>query len=385
MSIFKRYKIYDNEKCPCGSGKRYFECCKNRKDKVVKDKIPLDVKIVNNFRGSLFKCCMYPDKTKCVKHIKNAHALQNNKIISALAVDGHVCMLNHKKKPIIVPIENNEVEVLTLVDYVGVNHATTFNCFCDVHDDEVFAPIEKGAPDFDINSAEQKYLYAYKAFIFEYYKEKVHQRSLQKIIKEKPSILKEKFFIKEFRNLNIKLNEMESIKTFFDNGLVNRDFSGVQTCVVTLPEAIKFANYSYIGLNYDLKGKKIKNIKNNFMHPLFLTIFPEKNQSYIIIGCLDKHKKTYDKFLKQLNSCNIDVIKYYFTLVLPLYSENIVLSPTLWESWNEKIQMAFTFYCNRQGSQFTIYNTIVKWGLKNLKRKNINLKDGNRGKIDLFI
>ncbi len=30
------------------------------------------------------------------------------------------------------------------MDKVGVNHATTATCFCDVHDDEVFAPIEKG-------------------------------------------------------------------------------------------------------------------------------------------------------------------------------------------------------------------------------------------------
>lgn len=158
----------------------------------------------------------------------------------------------------IIPVDNNDVEVLTLIDYVGVNHATTFNCFCDIHDDEVFAPSEKGAPDFDVDNNEQKYLYAYKSFIFEYYK-----NALQKIFKEKPSLAKEKFFVNEFRNLNNKLKEMESIKTFFDNGLMNKDFSGIHTCVITIPETIKFANYSYLRLNYDLNGKRIKNIKNN--------------------------------------------------------------------------------------------------------------------------
>lgn len=39
-------------------------------------------------------------------------------------------------------------------------------CFCDIHDDEVFAPIEKGASAFDANSEEHQYIYAYKAFIF---------------------------------------------------------------------------------------------------------------------------------------------------------------------------------------------------------------------------
>lgn len=121
------------------------------------------------------------------------------------------------------------------------------------------------------------------------------------------------------------------------------------------------------------------------MKPVFLTIFPEKNNSYILISCLDKHKTTYDKLFKQLDSYSIDLIKYYFTLLLPLYSENIVLSPTLWESWSEEIQMAFTFYCNRQGKQFEIYDECVKFGLRNLKRRNINLETVSRGKIDLFI
>lgn len=36
MMLMKYFKIYDNELCPCGSGKTYLECCKNRKDRPVK-------------------------------------------------------------------------------------------------------------------------------------------------------------------------------------------------------------------------------------------------------------------------------------------------------------------------------------------------------------
>lgn len=52
-------------------------------------------------------------------------------------------ILNPNKPPQVIPIENEEPEVLTMIDRVGVNHATTATCFCDIHDDEVFAPIEK--------------------------------------------------------------------------------------------------------------------------------------------------------------------------------------------------------------------------------------------------
>lgn len=33
----------------------------------------------------MVKCCMHPDQSNCNGKIKNAHALQNNKIISLLA------------------------------------------------------------------------------------------------------------------------------------------------------------------------------------------------------------------------------------------------------------------------------------------------------------
>ena len=136
MMLMKYFKIYDDELCPCGSGKTYLECCKNRKDRhVKKSKKPLNIQIMEQFRKNQIKCCLYPDSTRCVKHIKEAHALQNNKIISQLSEDGHVYILNPNKPPQVIPIENEEPEVLTMIDRVGVNHATTATCFCDIHDD----------------------------------------------------------------------------------------------------------------------------------------------------------------------------------------------------------------------------------------------------------
>lgn len=191
MMLMKYYKIHDNELCPCGSEKTYLECCKNRKDKPVKkSKKPLNIQIMEQFRKNQIKCCLFPDSSRCVKHIKEAHALQNNKIISQLAEDGHVYILNSNKPPQVIPIENEEPEILTMIDRVGVNHATTATCFCDIHDDEVFAPIEKGAPAFDKDSDEHKYIYAYKAFIFEYYKKLVEQKVSRENITNTPSVAK---------------------------------------------------------------------------------------------------------------------------------------------------------------------------------------------------
>lgn len=383
--FFKNFKIYDKEPCPCGSEKEYVNCCKNRKDKPTKkSKKPLNVQIMEQFRKSQIKCCLYPDKTRCHKHIKEAHALQNSKIISLLAEEGHVYILNPNKAPEIIPIENEEPEVLVKIDRVGVNHATTATCFCDVHDDEVFAPIEKCSPDFNKDSDEHKYIYAYKTFIFEYYRKLVEQKIFRKNLTDKPSLLKSFEYVQQYRAITTTLKEMDEVKNFFDKGILNNNYSGLETCVIELQESINFADYACLALDFDMNGKKIKNSKNGFISRLFITIFPEETKSYIILSCLKSDYKIYKRFFEQLKNTNTDKVKYFLNLILPLYSENIVISPRLWEQWSDNQQLAYTFYANRQGKQFLIYRQILKWGMRNLKNKEQDFGDGNRGIIDLF-
>ena len=86
MNPLAYFKIFNNEDCPCGSGKKFKECCKGKPDQQpVISKKPLEVQIMEQMRKAMVKCCMYPDQSNCKGEIKNAHALQNNKIISLLA------------------------------------------------------------------------------------------------------------------------------------------------------------------------------------------------------------------------------------------------------------------------------------------------------------
>ena len=229
MNPLKYYRIFDGEPCPCGSGMKYSLCCKKREDSFQRDnKRPVEVQAAEMLKKSQYKCCLHPDKSRCVKHIKEAHALQNNKIISLLSENGHVYMLNDKKPPLIIPTEKGEIETLTLLDKVGVNRATTATCFCDIHDDEVFAAIEKGAPAFDKGNDEHKFLYAYKAFIFEYYKKLVEQKAFQRMIKAKPSVLKSRMMVAYYRDISLTMREMDTVKDTLHSAVNYGAFDGFQ-------------------------------------------------------------------------------------------------------------------------------------------------------------
>ena len=180
------------------------------------------------------------------------------------------------------------------------------------------------------------------------------------------------------------LEEMNEVKSFFDKGIVSKDYTGLETCVIEIPESIKFATYACIAVDFELKGKKIRHTKRGFISRLFITIFPEETKSYIILSCLSEDIKIYKKFFQQLQTTNLDKVKYYFDLILPLYTENNVLSPRLWEKWGEEQQIGYTFFANRKGKQFLLYKQILKFGMYNLRKKESGFGTGNRGKLDLF-
>lgn len=387
MNPLKYIKIFEKELCPCGSGKKYKDCCKTKVVEMTQtSKKPPEVQIMDMMRKSTKKCCMHPDQSHCKGIIKEAHALQNNKIISILAgSDRHVYIMDAKKKPIIIPMPNGEQDIIVPISRTSANNATTETCFCAFHDDVVFAPIEKNAPDFDENNEEMKFIYAYKAFIFEYYKLRTAMDIYKECFKKNPTAYKLPSMVAMYRMLQFKMQEFEPVKVHFDKEIMAGTHTGISTCIVKIPGQIKFADYAYIAPDYDLNGNKIRHTIKGTMHRIAVTAFPESTQSYILLSCMEKEKFIYQKLFDQLTTASMDKIKFYMSMVLSLYSENMVLSSELWNHWNEETQTAYTVYANLKGSQAFIYGKCIGMGIRNAAKSKPEFDNSKRGKIDLFL
>jgi hypothetical protein len=385
--FLSKFKLKDSEPCPCGSNKSFQECCKGKELRIIKpSKKPAEVQIMEKMRSSMKKCCMHPDKEKCKGPIKGAHALQNNKIISLLAgSERHVYMLNTKKQPLLIPLDNGEVVTLVKLNRESAKDATTETCFCDYHDNVAFAIIEKGAPDFDETSEAMKFVYAYKAFIFEYYKQRMALDIFQNNFRENPMVFQSPEMIGMYRMLQLKMQEFEPVKQHFDSQILGNTFEGVSTCAIRIPEQIKFAGYAYIAPEYDINGKRIKHTVKGIMHRIAITIFPETTQSWLLLSCLESEKHIYEKLFYQLETASLDKLKFYINMVLPLYSENMVLSPLLWNAWNENIQMAYTYYANLHGPEAMRMGMGIGFGLKNAARNKSDSAYNVMPKINLFL
>lgn len=379
--------IHDDELCPCGSGKRFMDCCKNKPDPgPVDSPKPSEVLLMERMRRSLnmSRFCLHPDQASCRGNIKDAHALQNNKIISLLASsDNHVMMQDHTKQPIINDDPTNSI-VITPFSKVSGNKATTQSCFCDLHDTELFRSIEAGAPDFNPNDEQMKFVYAYKAFIFEYAKQSHLMCLLRETFAERSQVFSLPEMVKEYRIQCMRMEEFEPVKKHFDSEIIAGTHNGLETCVITIPYQISFANYAYIAPDFDLNGEKIETIDDKGeMHRLAITVLPETSQSYIMLSCLSSEERIYHNFFEQIKTAPIEKILYYFNLLLPLFSENLVLSEKLWNVHSVEGQFALVHMANLVGQdQFNLSHTIGM-GLRNAA-KNKRTDYSKHGVIDLF-
>lgn len=88
-------------------------------------------------------------------------------------------------------------------------------------------------------------------------------------------------------------------------------------------------------------------------------------------------------FFVQIQESDISKVLFYFNLLLPLFSENLVISEKLWDNHSEKGQFGLVHMVNLIGTdQFNLSQTIGM-ALRNAA-KNKKMDYSKRGAIDLF-
>lgn len=363
-----KFWLSNKEPCPCGSGKAYKECCKQKPYKMFHTE-----KEALHFTGQMMKkskrkLCLYDGCSAKPKGIIKAHALQENRILNKLAVNGMVKMQDFTKDPEILEIEKNKPQPFYFLTDVPISSATTATCFCKTHDDLLFAKIEKRQYDLQSLDNEQLFLFAYKTFSFELYTQLAAEKFNCLMFENVPQTAKNPLTIYEYRNCKEKLRDLQSYKSYFDNALKNKQFDGLETMVFEIPVEIKFANYMTISPPFDIEGKKVRAIekKTKRLKFMFFTSFPIDGKSYILISALKDDMKYFSDYFQKMRTAPLSLIKYYINVLIPLYSQNLIISPSLWNKWSEKAQAGVQFaVADPQSSKMLLG---VKFYLQNIAK-----------------
>ena len=372
--MFNKFRIADKELCPCNSGKQYKDCCKIKAAKTFHN---------NNealhFTGQLMKksksrFCLYEGCTQKGKNIIKAHALQENRILKKLAVNGNVKMQDFTQDPTILEIKPGKPEPFYFLTDVSIKTATTATCFCKTHDDALFAKIEKSQYDLQTLDDEQLFLFAYKTFSFELYTEMTAQKFNRLMFSNVPQTAKNPLVVWQYRTQNEKLQDLQYYKNFFNSSIEKRDFSGLETIVLEIPFQIQFTNYMAVSPPFDIKGNKLKAMdrKNKRLKFVFFTLFPVDNKSYILVSALKEDMKYFSSYFEQLKSSPLPLIQYYLNVFIPLYSQNLILSPQLWDKWDEKAQFGVQYAVADPHSSNLLL--ALKFYLKNISKAHDEAK-----------
>lgn len=323
--------LKDSEECLCGSGKTFKSCCKKKihrtknifNQELFNNPSRLNHELYERMKQTDFKICLHPDKEQCEQPIKNAHAIQNNGVLSLLAVDGHVMISDLL----------NVIREETTMKRVGKKDATTFYGFCSYHDSAIFADIE--LKEYE-KTEKQNFLFAYRACAQEYHKKQRAIKSMQNIVKDKPMILLDDTFVMNYKLSSLSLNDVEEVISDFNSALMQEKFDVIETFVYEFNSRYDFAVTTTFCPAVDLKGKELNDIysiSSERLKSVFLTFLPTQDKSYFIFSVLKSDINKLQAYMEQIRKLDEEKLKTYINNVIPMYSENIVLSPRLWDKW----------------------------------------------------
>ena len=312
---------YANKKCLCGSGKKYKNCCIDKED---------DVEFSNplNFRESFSKVkkearikqCLYPDHATCSERVIGAHSIQNNKILKRISTNGYVYM----------PCPKSANPFAGMSKW-GRKEATVFTGFCGYHDNEVFKPIENNLFD---KSDYHCFLYAYRCFAMHFHKKQESMQIQDAIFKKRPSLITMSDDENPFRGMALAVNDFEHVRTAFDNALMEESYEILTNIIWEFPIASNFAASGFAAPEYDLRNKRIQNLLDAtaVIEHIFITVFPEADNTYCIISWLKSNDDLFSELFEQFNLLDIEARKRYINNILPITTENIAVNPSSWDA-----------------------------------------------------
>ena len=313
---------------------------------------------INRLRKDiLFKECFHKDEFCDTKIIK-AHSIQNNKILDKISENGKILSFVSSNN-----LGQSELEMKK----TGKKKASIFTGFCQYHDNNIFQPIELF--DYEKHNKEHEFLFAYRSLAWFHYVKKVEyliykktfeifcnkeENNIQKYFKLNPPYSVN--FITEIKN-NYSLrmqgskdavNELESIRTAMNINFNKKRYYKIETKIIEFNCETPIAVTSIINIENDLEGNLINDYcnKEKQLKPIFITIFPQKGKTYVLLSYLKNHKNSFDFIKEQITKQSIIYQKIIISNIIISYIENFFFSPVYWKSIDNSIKSKINIIFN---------------------------------------
>ncbi len=284
--------------------------------------------------------CLYPC-SPCGNKVAKCHSIQDNRILNLLARSGHVYMIK-------LDINHMQYDTRSVPLYfqrLGVHEATTFTGLCNIHDAEMFRPIDTEV--LNLENPQHAFLLTYRAvikesvaLIEEYYRQ---QTMLEEMIKN-GLITYERYF--ESMSIPVRqllwANDFIEYKKEFDGMFCSKTYDSLCYRWVILKQECHFA-VSTAFSTWEM-GTKVDGIER-----IIINVFPYEDNTYVLFASLPEDEKHLDAYLGEFLESSGYYQLYALSKIILRNCENIAFSPYLVDSWSDDKKAVILQYVSETG------------------------------------
>ena len=332
-------KLGRNERCWCGSGKKFKRCHLGREHQSP----PSKQEHLKRFNAAFENGhCLHPDAGpgNCTKGIIKAHTIQRNGALNRIARSGHVfSLLKHGKQ-----FNQQRFQPNSEPHKVGIREASTFTGFCARHDSELFAPIEKEAFSATVSKVA---LLGYRGLCYEVFMKQSSLRAIelqQEQDKGEPisyQLLHQKALFYRKKGIEKAIEELAGQKALYESVIFKNRVNDLGYYVVHIDEVPEVQCCGIVQATHDFRGNKISEL-GRLEQPSNLIAFsliPTDSGGAAVFSWPAGHSKSEDVFrtFHKLNNLALPhaIIRFTFE-----FFENTYFSPVWWDGLDELTQVS---------------------------------------------
>ena len=332
-------KLGRNEECWCGSGKKFKRCHLGRETQNPLGK----QESLKRFHRAFEKGhCLHPAARteSCSDRLIRAHTIQRNGALSKIARKGHVYnILKHGKF-----FDGGRFAPTGEPHRVGIREASTFAGFCERHDDELFAPIEK---EPFAGTVRQVALLGYRALCYEL---STKESDLEVIdLRREQDRGKPRFFqqihqsaISYYKTGTDKsLGELEEQKRIYEKVIFQDRSSDLDYYIVYLDNNPEVLCSGIAQSTHDFRGNMIFDLGRLSVPASWLafSLIPTDTGGVAVFSSPTKHKKSKE-VLKTFHELTDSALPHAIIRFVFEFFENTYFSPDWWDSLDRRVKLS---------------------------------------------
>lgn len=298
------------------------------------------------------RCLHFEGGIQCGKII-GAHSIQKNGQLSLIANKGLVYSASTNVSTL------KRSNGLPTLEKQGINKFSTFLGFCDKHDNQLFAPIDKSPL---LPTDEQVLLYAYRSICREVFVKENALDLINSQLAELPDTSSARKFFEDFKaGTSFGLSNLHRHKTEFDNSLANGRHLDIEYVLFTTKQNQPIAFSGLFFPEFDFLANQLQNLADHrtALDLLTLCSAPMVDGWGFLFAWHKTSSRTCTEFMRSLATVTHEDVSRgadaMFGMVVS-NCENVAFSPMWWESLNSEQQRVVTAFVSVGANLFAPTN-----------------------------